>query len=31
MATKFYPLPFGHIEVRVDRRPAKPARPRRQR
>jgi len=23
---KFYPLPFGHIEVRVDRRPARPAR-----
>ena len=23
MATKFYPVPFGHVEVRVDRRPAK--------
>jgi hypothetical protein len=31
MATKFYPLPFGHVEVRVDHRPAKPARPRRRR
>jgi hypothetical protein len=31
MATKFYPVPFGHIEVRVDRRPAKPAPPRRRR
>jgi hypothetical protein len=29
--TKFYPLPFGHVEVRVDRRPAKPARPKRKR
>ena len=26
---KFYPGPFGHIEVRVDRRPPKPPRPRR--
>ena len=31
MATKFYPVPFGHVEVRVDRRPAKPAGPRRRR
>jgi hypothetical protein len=31
MATKFYPLPFGHTEARVDRRPPKPARPRRRR
>jgi hypothetical protein len=22
MPTKFYPMPFGHVEVRVDRRPA---------
>ena len=29
--TKFYPLPYGHIEVRVDRRPARPPRPRRAR
>jgi len=29
--TKFYPLPFGYAEVRVDRRPAKPARPKRKR
>jgi hypothetical protein len=28
MATKFYPLPWGHIEVRVDQRPARSARPR---
>ena len=27
MAT-FYPIPFGHVEVRVDRRPASSARPR---
>jgi len=26
--TKFYPLPYGHAEVRVDRRPARSARPR---
>ena len=25
MATKFYPVPFGHVEVRVDSRPAKRA------
>jgi hypothetical protein len=25
----FYPTPFGHIEIRVDRRPAKPRRIRR--
>ena len=25
---KFYPLPFGHIEVRVDPRPPRGARPR---
>jgi hypothetical protein len=31
MATKFYPLPFGHAEVRIDKRPAKRARPRRTR
>lgn len=31
MATKFYPLPFGHAEVKIDRRPAKMARPRRRR
>jgi hypothetical protein len=29
MATKFYPLPFGYTEVKVDRRPAKRARPKR--
>lgn len=29
MATKFYPLPFGHAEVKVDQRPAKQARPKR--
>ena len=29
MATKFYPLPFGHVEVKIDRRPPKPARPKR--
>jgi hypothetical protein len=23
MATKFYPLPFGHAEVRIDTRPAR--------
>jgi hypothetical protein len=23
MATKFYPLPFGHAEVRIDERPAR--------
>jgi hypothetical protein len=28
---KFYPLPFGFVEVRVDRRPARPPRPRRHR
>ncbi len=27
MATKFYPLPFGHAEVRIDRRPARSACP----
>jgi hypothetical protein len=27
----FYPTPFGHVEIRIDRRPAKPVprRPRR--
>jgi hypothetical protein len=25
MPTKFYPLPFGYTEVRVDRRPARSA------
>ena len=29
--TKFYPLPFGHIEVRVDRRPSRPPHPRKPR
>jgi hypothetical protein len=24
MATTFYPIPFGHVEVRVDRRPQRP-------
>ena len=24
---RFYPIPFGHIEVRIDRRPARGARP----
>ena len=24
----FYPIPFGHAEVRVDKRPARSARPR---
>jgi hypothetical protein len=28
MATTFYPIPFGHVEVRIDRRPARSARPR---
>jgi hypothetical protein len=28
MATKFYPLPFGHAEVKIDTRPAKRPRPR---
>jgi hypothetical protein len=28
MATKFYPLPFGHAEVRIDTRPARSAYPR---
>ena len=28
---KFYPLPFGLVEVRIDRRPAKTPRPRRTR
>jgi hypothetical protein len=23
----FYPIPFGHVEVRVDRRPQRPPRP----
>jgi hypothetical protein len=27
----FYPIPFGHAEVRVDKRPVRPARPRRKR
>ena len=22
--TFFYPIPFGHVEVRIDRRPARP-------
>ena len=26
MGTKFYPLPWGHTEVRVDRRPSRPPR-----
>lgn len=26
---RYYPIPFGHVEVRVDRRPAQRARPRR--
>lgn len=25
---RFYPIPFGHVEVRVDRRPARSARQR---
>jgi hypothetical protein len=28
MATKFFPLPFGHAEVRIDKRPARSACPR---
>ena len=24
---RFYPIPFGHIEVRIDRRPPRSARP----
>jgi hypothetical protein len=26
MATTFYPIPFGHVEVRIDRRPQRPPR-----
>jgi hypothetical protein len=25
MTMAFYPIPFGHVEVRVDRRPQRPA------
>jgi hypothetical protein len=24
--TTFYPIPFGHVEVRIDRRPQRPPR-----